>query len=111
MTQGTLSLSSDPQQPVLADRELKPALQGCSFAECENVSGTHKCGGAAPPCLAGSGCSLSMATACQQLIYGGLALAAGGRTQRDMHPCQGWGEGLSNASVCSTHLSGELAVL
>lgn len=100
-----------PSAACFADQESKPALQGCFIAECENVDIIHKCGGVAPPCLAGGGCSLSMATACQQLIYGGLALAAGGKTQRDMHPCQVWGKGLSNASVCSTHLSGELTVL
>lgn len=53
MTQGILSLGSDPYQPVLADSEPKSALQACSFAESENVARVRNGGGAAPPCLAG----------------------------------------------------------
>lgn len=84
---GILSLSSDPRQPVLVDWEPKSALQGCSIAEGENVGSVHKGGGVASPCLAGGCCLLPMSPACRQLIYGGLALTTGGKTQSDLHPC------------------------
>ena len=87
MTQGILSLGSDPRQPVLTDREPKSALQGCSIAEGENVASVHKGGGVAPLSLAGGGCPLPVAPACRQLIYGGLALTTGGKAQNDLHPC------------------------
>lgn len=89
MTQGILSLGSDPWQPVLADWEPKSALQGCSVAEGENVASVHKGGGVAPLCLAGGGCPLPVAPACRQLNHGGLALTAAGKTQSDLHPCRG----------------------
>lgn len=58
---------------------------------------------------AGGGWPLPVALACQQFIPRGSALAIGGRTQCDLRLCQIWGEGLSNASVSSRHLSGEVA--
>lgn len=117
-----LSLSSDPQHPVLDDREAKSALQGCSAAEGEKHSQhPQRCSGGQvdPPCLASSGWPspgatkrlLPMALVCQQLIYSGLAPTASGKARCNLHPHRGGGKGLSNNSVSSRHLSRELTAL
>lgn len=107
--ESVLSLGSDPQQPTLADWKPKSSLQGWSNAEGESVASVHKGGGVTHSGVAAGGQPLPKTLACQQFIPCGLALTIGSRTQCDLHPCQVWGKGLSNASVSSTHLSGQVA--
>lgn len=88
-------------------KEPEPALLGCSITERENTVVSVK----APPCLARAGCPLPVFLALWQLNYGSLALTTGGKTQSGLHSCWLWWKGLNNASVSSSHLSGEINTL
>lgn len=107
VTQGILTFSNDPRQPVLAVWEAKSALQGCTIAEGENVGGIHKDGGVAPPRLAGGGCPLPVAPACRQLSCGlalWLSTGCGWQNTERSAPVMRLGKGIEQCK-CLQHTS------